>query len=346
VEINNTQDTKKTAYKDVQQFTVQDDDHGQRLDRYLKKHLPRLPYALLQKMIRSGQIRINGKRADPADRIQALDIIRIPPLEDKAKNVSFYPQQDDEQTLKDMTIYDDGEILVLNKPYGLPVQGGPNIKRHIDGMLGCLVNRKGVRPRLIHRLDRDTSGLLICGRSLKMTQELGKLFESRDIKKIYWAVTTPAPKDPSGIIDAAIIKGDGARKEAMVIDNENGKPSRTDFHVLQKNEKAALVAFWPRTGRMHQIRVHTADKLHAPILGDEKYGGLSPLIEDMNLDGRLHLHAARLIFAHPMDGRLLDLKAPLPSDYQNTLKTFQFEADIDYDPFIRPKNSRETGSKT
>lgn len=318
----------------IKSFEVHSDDDGQRLDRWLKKHMDRVPYALLQKMVRTGQVRVDGKRAKTDTRVMAGQVVRVPPVETKPVNLTFVPQDDDEEFLKSITIYDDGEILVLNKPYGLPVQGGPNIRRHIDGMLGKLINLKGVRPRLVHRLDRDTSGLLVCARSLKMTQSLGKLFEERDIQKIYWALVSPAPKKQAGEVNAALIKGEGKRKEAMVIDDVNGKHSRTAYRILEKSDKgAASMAFWPRTGRMHQIRVHTADGLGCPIIGDEKYDGMTPLIDEMNISGRLHLHAARLRFPHPKDGKILNLVAPLPDELLQSWKAFGFTPDYEFEPF-------------
>ena len=324
----------------VESFEVHMDDDGQRLDRWLKKKLDRVPYALLQKMVRTGQVRVDGKRAKTDTRLNAGQTVRVPPVETKAitSTLTFIPRDDDEAFLKSITLYDDGEILVLNKPYGLPVQGGPNIKRHIDGMLGTLINLKGVRPRLVHRLDRDTSGLLICARSLKMTQALGKIFEQRDIKKIYWALVTPTPSKKSGDVNGAIIKGEGKRKEAVVIDNENGKPSRTSYRMLEdKDGQVASMAFWPRTGRMHQIRVHTADILGCPIIGDEKYNGMTPLIDEAGISGRLHLHAVRVQFPHPSTGKILDLVAPLPQELKTSWKKFGFTPDYDFDPFERPQ---------
>lgn len=323
----------------VETYQVKEDEDGQRLDRWLKKTLDRVPYALLQKMVRTGQVRIDGKRAKTDTRLISGQTIRIPPVETKVSvdsSHTFIPRDDDEDFLKSITLFDDGEILILNKPYGLPVQGGPNIKRHIDGMLGTLINLKGVRPRLVHRLDRDTSGLLVCARSLKMTQALGKLFEAQDIQKIYWALVSPVPDRSGGDIKGAIIKGEGKRKEAVVIDNENGKPSRTAFRLLQKSDKGvACVAFWPKTGRMHQIRVHTADILGCPIIGDEKYGGITDIIDKNNISGRLHLHAVRKIFRHPGTGKILDITAPLPKEMQDSWKVFGFTPDYETDPFER-----------
>ena len=320
---------------DIRHFTVPEDDHGQRLDRWLKKTLPKTPYALLQKMVRTGQVRIDGKRAKTDTRLEAGQSIRIPPAEEKTGKITFTPREGDKEFLEDITLYDDGQVLVINKPYGLPVQGGPNITRHVDGMLGSLRNLKGVAPRLIHRLDRDTSGVLVCGRSLSVTSALGDLFAGRDIKKIYWAVVSPAPAEDKGEIDAALIKGEGARKEAMIIDPVNGKESKTLYRVIarSKNNDAAFVAFWPRTGRMHQIRVHTADGLGCPIIGDEKYGGLTDILDQYSLSGRLHLHAARLVFRHPKTNELLDIRAPLPEDMAATFAAFGFDPTYDGDPF-------------
>jgi 23S rRNA pseudouridine955/2504/2580 synthase len=324
---------------EARHFTVADDDDGQRLDRWLKKNLPKTPYALLQKMVRTGQVRIDGKRAKTDTRLSAGQDIRLPPLEEKKPGKTvFAPKANDKDFLESITLYDDGDILILNKPYGLSVQGGPNISRHIDGMLDTLRNLKGVRPRLIHRLDRDTSGILICGRSLKITQDLSELFASRDIRKIYWAITSPSPAREKGEVDAALIKGDGPRKEAMVIDDKNGKPSKTLYRVLGRfDKKVGFVAFWPRTGRMHQIRVHAADGLGCPILGDEKYGGMLPVIDEHNLSGRLHLHARRIVFPHPKTGEMLDITAPLPDELLKTWKKFGFDPDVTDDPFAEVK---------
>lgn len=320
---------------DVQHFTVAEDEDGQRLDRWLKKNLPRMPYALLQKMVRTGQVRVDGKRAKTDTRLVAGQDVRLPPAEEKKGKTTFSPQLGDREFLESITLYDDGQVLILNKPYGLPVQGGPSIRRHVDGMLATLRNLKGVQPRLIHRLDRDTSGVLVCGRSLRTTQALGDMFAGRDIRKIYWAIVSPAPHKDHGEINAALIKGEGPRKEAMVIDNKNGKESRTMFRVIQKSSdhQAAFVAFWPRTGRMHQIRVHAADGLGCPIIGDEKYNGMVSLIDERNLEGRLHLHAARLIFRHPISGEEMDISAPLPDDLLSTWKEFGFNPTYAEDPF-------------
>ena len=320
---------------EIRHFTVEQDDDGQRLDRWLKKKLPKTPYALIQKMLRTGQVRVDGKRAKAETRLEAGQDIRLPPAEEKTKELTFRPDAGDKEFLKNITIFDDGYLLVLNKPYGLPVQGGPNIRRHIDGMLAELRNLKGVQPRLIHRLDRDTSGILVCGRSLSATRDMGDIFVNRDIKKIYWAIVSPAPEKDKGEINGALAKGEGKRKEAMVINEKEGKASKTMYRVIERtpDNSAAFVAFWPRTGRMHQIRIHTADILGCPIIGDEKYDCDGKLIEQHDLNGRLHLHAARLMFRHPKSGELMDIKAPLADDLKGTWSKLGFNPDYDDDPF-------------
>lgn len=317
----------------VRTFKVGEDDDGQRIDRWLKKNLPKMPYALLQKMLRTGQVRVDGKRAKPETRLLAGQEVRVPPMEDKDPNTTFHKRDDDGDFLKSITLYDDGEILALNKPYGLPVQGGPNIKRHIDGMLWAMTNKKGVRPRLTHRLDRDTSGVLICARSLKTTQALGKIFESREIRKYYWALVAPPPEKAEGQIRASIRKGEGARKEAMVVDEKEGKDSITLYKTIQKTDDAAFMAFWPRTGRMHQIRIHTGDVLGCPIIGDEKYNGLTDLIDKKHISGRLHLHAWRIMLPHPKTGEKLVITAPLADDLRASWKAFGFNSDFDENVF-------------
>lgn len=328
---------------EITHLTVEDDADGQRLDRWLKKKLPKTPYALIQKMLRTGQVRVDGKRAKAETRLEAGQDVRLPPAEKKTTQLTFRPKDGDKEFLESITLYDDGKLLILNKPYGLAVQGGPNITRHIDGMLAELRNLKGVQPRLVHRLDRDTSGILVCGRSLAMTRDMGDIFVNRDIKKIYWAIVSPAPQKDQGEIEGAIAKGThGKRKEAMVIDNENGKASKTMYRVIQrtKDNKAAFVAFWPRTGRMHQIRIHTADILGCPILGDEKYDCTGEIIDAFDLNGRLHLHAARLMFRHPNTSEIMDIKAPLADDLRGTWEKLGFNPDYDDDPFaaIIPKD--------
>lgn len=319
---------------DVKILKVLPDEDGQRLDRWMRKHIGRTPFALTQKMIRTGQVRIDGKRAKPDTKLQVGQEVRLPPMEDKHGPAAFKPKPGDKKFLKSITLYDDGDLLVLNKPYGLPSQGGSKITRHVDGLLECLTDRKGLRPKLAHRLDRDTSGILICARKRTTLQKLGKIFQQKDIRKYYWAVTTAVPEQMEGAIIAPLGKGEGKQKDMTIIDRENGKYAKTEYAVVEVAGKdAALVAFWPRTGRTHQIRAHATYALETPILGDEKYEGQTDKFDAMGVDSRLHLHAYRIIFPHPKDNKIMDLAAPLPADLKKSWKAFGFSANYKDDPF-------------
>lgn len=314
-------------------ITVPDDDDGQRLDRWLKKHMP---FGLAQKLIRKGAIRVNGKKVKQDTKLEAGQEVRLPPFEaseDRPKKKGV--NAEDAAFIRSLVIYKDEDVIVLNKPHGLAVQGGTNIKKHVDGMLDAFITRKGVRPRIVHRLDKDTSGVLILARSAEAARELGKLFKGRDVKKIYWAVTVPAPEQNDGTVNAPLIKAGGGQKERIVIDDKEGKKAFTDFVVLERAAKqAAFVAFWPRTGRTHQIRVHAADILGCPVLGDGKYGGEAAYLDGPGISRRLHLHARRMVLPHPVKkGTILDVSAPLPDDLLTSWHALGFDENLKEDPF-------------
>jgi len=310
---------------DVRLMKVAEDDDGQRLDRWLKKYVPELPYDLSQKLIRKGQIRVDGKRGKTDTRLTSGQEIRIPPIEPPAKSGEKKKlSQEDVAYIRSLVIYDDGDVIAINKPYGLPVQGGSKVKRHLDGMLDGLKDKKGVRPRLVHRLDKDTSGVLLLARSAKVAKELGHAFQGREIRKIYWALVTPTPAEPMAAINAPIAKGGGFQKEKMQVNEEEGKKAITEYEVLEHaSDKVAFVAFWPRTGRTHQIRIH-AQVMGSPILGDFKYGFRSDMVEGIQYPERLHLHAHRLILRHPTQNIWLDVSAPLPPDLKKSWQAFGF----------------------
>lgn len=322
---------------DVRHFSVAPDDDGQRLDRWLKRHAPEIPFVLAQKLIRTGQIRIDGKRAKPDTRLAGGQQVRLPPVQYKEKQDGYRLRDDDADMMKRAILFDDGDILAINKPSGIASQGGNKIERHIDGMLEALVNKKGVKPRLVHRLDKDTSGVLLLARSAEMARKLGALFQSREMKKIYWAVTVGVPQPPMGEIRAALLKQDsGPDKDKMVIDEANGQKAATLYEVADyAGHKAAFVAFMPKSGRTHQIRVHAAAMLGCPLLGDRKYGGADAIIEGPGVAGRLHLHAYSLTFRHPKTGKRLCLTAPLPDDMTRTFAAFGFDPAMGRDLFAQ-----------
>jgi 23S rRNA pseudouridine955/2504/2580 synthase len=319
---------------DVRHIKIPIDDDGQRLDRWLKKNISEISFVMAQKLIRTGQIRIDGKRAKPDTRLKAGQEIRLPPMDERPEQVDGYRlREDDAQMIKKAVIYDDGDILAINKPAGIATQGGNKIERHIDGMMEALTGKDGVKPRLVHRLDKDTSGVLLLARSAEMARRLGKMFQGRDMKKIYWAITSPAPTDMEGEIKAPLIKGTlGPEKDKMIVDPKNGQKAYTNYEVIEvAGKKAAFVAFMPKTGRTHQIRVHAAHK-GFPLLGDDKYG-VKAAIEGPGITQRLHLHARSLAFTHPKKGKILKLTAPLPADLVRTWDALGFQKKPDHEPF-------------
>ncbi len=329
----------------VRMIIVKEDDDGQRLDRWLKRVVPDMPYVLAQKLMRKGAIRIDDKKAKPDSRLQAGQEVRIPPFETGGARSEMNKKkitEDDVIFMRSLVIYEDEDVIALNKPHGLATQGGTNMRRHVDGLLDVFKDKEGVKPRLVHRLDKDTSGILLLAKSAKCARELGFIFQGRDVRKIYWAIVTPTPEFIEGTVKAPLAKSTG-NYEKMVIDEDEGKFAVTEYAVLENALRAAaFVAFWPRTGRTHQIRVHAAEAMGCSILGDHKYKAVkdeeSKLI-DADLDGmriadRLHLHARRVILPHPMQrGKTLDITAPLCPELVKSWKSFGFNHKNKQDPF-------------
>jgi 23S rRNA pseudouridine955/2504/2580 synthase len=226
--------------------------------------------------------------------------------------------------------------MAINKPHGLAVQGGTGTRYHLDALLEAFVKKEGdVKPRLVHRLDKDTSGVMLLARNAKVARVLGMSFKSRDIKKIYWALVSPNPEEPEGEIRAPLAKQPfGSSKEKMVVDEEEGKPASTWYKVIERaGDMAAFVAFWPRTGRTHQIRAH-AELVGFPLIGDTKYCDIDEYehikqkgaFEGLKIADRLHLHAHRLTLPHPTrKGQTLELIAPLPDDLKKSWQELGFD---------------------
>ena len=315
----------------VYHIEVTEDEDNQRLDRFLQKHLKGTPFGLLQKLMRKGQIRVNSGRVKASTRLVAGQKVRIPPMEKKEYDTDKLSEKD-VAFIQSLVIYNDGDLIALNKPAGIATQGGTNINRHIDGMLQGLVGKNGVKPRLVHRLDKDTSGVLLLAGSSNMAREMGKIFSGREIKKIYWALTVPAPEMNEGEIRAPILKAGAPGQEKMVVDGD-GQPATTLFDIVERAHKQlAFVAFWPRTGRTHQIRVHAAH-MECPILGDGKYGGREAFIEGIDHVKRVHLHARSIRFTHPKTNKMVEIEAPLADDLVKSWKSFGFDPISDYNAF-------------
>ena len=327
----------------VRHVEVKQDDDGQRLDRWLKKQ--GMNFTQMQKAIRKGEVRIDGKRAKPDTRLVAGQDIRLPPMDAKPGATKKLTDKD-KAFIKSLVIYEDADVIALNKPSGIATQGGSKQTRYIDFYLDALKSKDGTRPRLVHRLDKDTSGVLLLARSAKAAKKLGDAFKGRDIKKIYWAICSPAPEHSEGTIKAPLIKAGGSNKERMVVDEKDGKMALTDFIVLENAlDSAAFMAFWPRTGRTHQIRVH-AELIGCPIVGDKKYDRLPEQeethearrkaeadLKDMALADRLHLHARRIVLPHPSRKGVIDITAPLPADLKKSWKALGFSPNLKQDPF-------------
>jgi len=293
------------------------DDHDQRIDRWLRKNYPDLGFGQIQKLLRTGQIRMDGKRVKADTRLIEGADLRLPPQITMALSKEEPRKANpahDRAFIQALVLHDDAQILAIDKPAGLAVQGGSGITRHVDGLLESMLNENGVKPRLVHRLDRETSGVLLLARTAESARKLGDAFAGRDVEKTYLAITTPAPKQDKGRIDAALAKGmTGTNFEKMLTDDETGKTAITDYEVVARaaDGKAALVAFKPLTGRMHQIRVHAA-LIGCPLMGDKKYGGAK--------GPRLFLHAAALELEHPKTREALKIEAPLPEAFDTALK--------------------------
>ncbi len=320
--------------KDVQHIKIMPDDDGQRLDRWLKKNVEEMSFVMVQKLIRTGQIRLDGKRVKPDTRLVAGQELRLPPMDERPEKTDGYRLRDeDAEMIIKSVLYDDGDVLAINKPAGIATQGGMNIERHIDGMLEALITKDGIKPRLVHRLDKETSGVLLLARSADIARKLGRMFQSREMKKIYWAITAPAPMDMEGEIKAPLIKGtEGSNKDKMLVDEKEGQKAFTNFEVMEvAGRKAAFVAFMPKTGRTHQIRVHAA-YAGFPLLGDSKYGEKAA-IEGPGITQRLHLHARSLEFMHPVTRKKLKLTAPLPPDMAKSWDALGFQKKPDHEPF-------------
>ena len=307
----------------VQFVTVTSEDNDIRLDRWFMRHYPNLKNGQLERLLRAKNIRVNGKKATTAQHLMIGDEIRVPPLDVVPKsNLPRDLSKADVEFMKSLVIYKDDDVIVLNKPAGLAVQGGSKTERHIDGMLDALRFDKQEKPHLVHRLDKDTSGVLVLGRTASAAAKLAESFRSRDAHKVYWAVVVGKPKLEFGKIDAPLSKLSGAKGgEQMRVDFENGQKALTLYRVIDSlGRKASWLELSPLTGRTHQLRVHAAEVLNTPIIGDGKYGGERSFSVGIENNKKLHLHARTIRLPHPRKG-ILEIKADLP---KHMLDTFSF----------------------
>jgi len=317
---------------EVRQFTIEADDDDIRLDRWFKRHLPEIGFATVSRWARTGQIRLDGKRAKPEDRLATGQVLRVPPggeiVAANPKPKRREPSAEQLAQAEAMLIHRTDAALVLNKPPGLATQGGTGTHLHVDGLLDAFAAEDEPRPRLVHRLDKDTSGVLLIARTPGSAAFFSKRFSGRSAKKIYWALVVGVPEVSEGTIDAPLAKQPGTGGEKMHVDTENGQAARTRYRVLDRaGNRAAWVELQPLTGRTHQLRVHLAAIGH-PIVGDGKYGGQEAFLTG-SISRKMHLHARRLIIDAPKDkqggGGTIDVTADLPEHFAASMDQLGFD---------------------
>jgi 23S rRNA pseudouridine955/2504/2580 synthase len=344
---------------------VKDDEQGMRLDRWFKEQYPELPFGHLQKLLRTGQVRVDGGRAKTSTRLEAGQSVRVPPLSkaspqakeraereepggngrsERAKphaeaqvydeprrgpKLSKGKEKSDAEFLHSITLYEDREVLVLNKPMGLAVQGGSGTVRHVDGLLEALRTKDGVKPRLVHRIDKDTSGILLIAKTRLAAATLAKTFRSRSARKIYWALVAGVPRPHQGRISTYLAKGGGPDGEHMRVakHGEEGADHAITYYAVVDHtaQKLAWLSLKPVTGRTHQLRAHMAAIGH-PIVGDDKYFDIENWEFPGGMQNRLHLLARRLAIPHPSGKGTIDVSAPLPPHMQQSWNLLGLDA--------------------
>jgi len=345
----------------VQTLVVAEDEAEQRLDRWFRRHFAHIGQGRIEKLCRKGEIRVDGGRVKAATRLMPGQTVRVPPLPEptdaaprRPPATANSPNAEDAAFIRACVIYRDAQIIALNKPAGLAVQGGSGQVRHVDGLADALRFDLDEKPRLVHRLDKDTSGVLLLARTARMAAALTRAFRARETRKIYWAAVAGSPVPPMGTIRFGLLKAaghgpNGAGEKMICIHpdevatTKGAKHATTDYSVLEEaGKRTAWVALAPITGRTHQLRAHMAEIGH-PIVGDGKYGTNRQTNEGdgwgAQLGGdvsrKLHLHARSITFDHPVSGARITLSAPLPPHMKKTWDLFSWQAKwAPEDPFL------------
>ena len=319
----------------VQTVAVTADESGMRVDRFFEARFPGLSFSHIQRIIRKGEVRVNGKRTQPKARLEAGQAVRIPPLKVQAPapRDDAPAAQKDRAFLKSIILFEDADVMVLNKPMGLAVQGGSGTTRHIDGMLGTMRGPDGQRPRLVHRLDKDTAGCLLVAKTRFAAAALAKTFRSRSARKIYWALVAGVPKPAQGRISTYLAKQEVEEDSYMRIAKHGEKDAVhavTYYAVVEPAaHKFAWISLKPVTGRTHQLRAHMAH-VGNPIVGDPKYFNIENWEFPGGVQNKLHLLARRIAVPHPRGGTI-DVSAPLPPHMEQSWNLLGFDAKR-YDP--------------
>jgi 23S rRNA pseudouridine955/2504/2580 synthase len=320
----------------VQTVAVTADEANMRVDRFLEARFPGLSFSHIQRVVRKGELRVNGKRADSKDRLGEGDKVRIPPLKLDTPKATTHLSEAEAKTrdeLRKMVLFEDADVMVLNKPAGLAVQGGSGLSRHVDGMLETMCDAKGQRPRLVHRLDRETAGCLLVAKTRFAATALTGSFRHRSARKIYWALVAGVPKPKQGRISTYLAKEESEEDSIMRVaahGDEGASHAVTYYAVVETSaQKLAWVSLKPVTGRTHQLRAHMAHINHA-IVGDPKYFNKENWQLPGGLQKRLHLLARRIVIPHPRGG-VIDVSAPLPPHMLQSWNLLGLEADR-FDP--------------
>jgi 23S rRNA pseudouridine955/2504/2580 synthase len=332
--------TQEALATGVQTLVVEPDEAEMRVDRFLVARFPKLAFTHIQRIVRKGELRIDGKRAKPNERLEAGQKVRVPPLRldaPRPASRSAGQGEDDRAFIQSITLYEDTDVLILNKPIGLAVQGGPGVKRHVDKLLEALRDEDGQKPRLVHRLDKDTAGCLIVAKTRFAAMTLSKTFRSRSARKIYWALVAGVPRVRQGRVSTYLAKEEigeaDARMRVAQHGDEGASHALTYYAVVDTAaQKLAWLSLKPVTGRTHQLRAHAAHIGH-PIVGDPKYFNVENWELPGGLQNRLHLLARRLVIPHPRTGRPIDVTAPLPPHMQQSFNLLGFETER-YDPIV------------
>ena len=326
------------ARAETREVTAEDGEL--RLDRWFKRHFPELGHGRLEKLLRTGQVRVDGARVKAGHRVAPGQRIRIPPIRPAPAAATRRPpprpapvSDADAWALRKSVLYMDDDVLAINKPAGLAVQGGTGTLRHLDGMLDALKLGARERPRLVHRLDRDTSGVLVLARTVDAAARLGREFQGRNVRKLYWALVVGSPPRDEGRIEMALAKRP-AKGGERVTAHDDGKPAVTDYKIIEAlGPRAAWLALMPLTGRTHQLRAHCA-AIGTPIVGDGKFGGAQAFMQGEGIGRQMHLHARAIELPMP-GGKRRRITAPLPEHMAETWRLFGFDvhAHADDDPF-------------